>query len=178
MKKRRDDFVVQLEKAYAFPDDKKVEVNADPALFLPKMAAQLHLQVLESAVNGLATTIPDLVEQVLQRRENTARTEGEFYTMWPQLDRQNKAHTDAARALLGTIVANNPGIKRVDAMKQAGAAALVALGIPLEKLPVAPVAPPTFSPAAPGANGAPTPGRVVDTNPFTALSRELEEDLN
>lgn len=176
-KKRRDDFAVSLEKAYAFPEDKVAEVNLNPAAHLPKMAAQLHLQVLESATSGLAAILPQLIEQVIDRRDTVSKTENEFYAMWPQLDKANASHESTARNLLSTIVSTKPGISKVDAMKQAGAATLLALGIPYEKAPAPPPAAPTFSAGAPGANG-PTPGRAVVQNPFEQLSRELEEDLN
>lgn len=175
-KARRDAFVSSLERAYSFPEAQQVEVNGNPAQFLPKMAAQLHVQVLESAVAGLAATIPNLIEQVLARRDTTSQVENEFYAMWPQLDRKNASHLETARNLLTTIIQTNPKITKDAAMKQAGAATLLALGIPLEKAPAATPTPAVFSAAAQGAGG-PTPARQVPQNPFEALSRELEEDM-
>lgn len=181
--KRRADFTTTLEKAYAIPEDRLAEVNVNPAVELPKLAARLHLEVLESATAGLAALLPQAIATALHHQSTVTKTENEFYAMWPQLDRGNANHEATARNLLTTIVQGNPRISKADAMKQAGAATMIALGIPYEKAgvvaaPVAPAMPATFSPAAPGAGGTGTPGRTGGLlNPFDQLSREMEEDL-
>lgn len=177
--RRREAFTQSLEKAYEVPETERERINLNPSMELPKLAAKLHVSVLEAATEGLAAVIPQIVEQVIQRRETASSNERDFYAAWPQLDRSNPKHHQTVQTLLGTIVSMNPQISKADAIKQAGAAALVALGVPYEKAPTQPSAPPTFAAAAPGAGGPAVPAvpGAPDKNPFSQLSREFEEDL-
>ena len=174
---RREVFTQQLEKQYEVPEAQRAEINVNPAALLPKLAARLHVEVLEATTQGLAAVIPQIVEQVIERRNSTMEAERAFYSAWPQLKRDNPQHHQTVQNLLGTIVAMNPRISRQDAIKQAGAAALVALGIPYDQSPPPPTSPPVFQAAAPGAGGHVVPGSTPDTNPFSKLSREFEEEI-
>lgn len=177
--KRREVFTQMLEKQYEVPEAQRDEVNTNPSVLLPKLAARLHLEVLEAATQGLAAVIPQIVAQVIERRNASEQNERDFYTVWPQLKRENPQHHQTVQTLLGTIISMNPRISKADAIKQAGASALVALGIPYDQpsAPAAPPQPPTFSAASPGAGGMGTPGAPANENPFSKLSREFEEDL-
>lgn len=185
---RRTEYVKQLETAYAMPEKDALEFAANPAAGLPKLAAKLHVDVLESAIHGIMMQMPQVIEGFMQRREATAKNESEFYGTWPMLDKGNAQHRGTVESLMRAIVQGNPGIKRVDAIKQVGAAALVALGIPYDAprvaaapiAPAAPVIPPVagFSPALPGVGGLGVPGAPAgSSNPFENLSREFEEDV-
>jgi hypothetical protein len=175
-------FTQSLEKLYEVPEAQRADVNVNPATLLPKLAARLHVEVLEAATQGLAAVIPQIVAQVIEQRQSGERNEQEFFAVWPQLKRENPQHQQTVKTLLGTIVSMNPRISKADAIRQAGAAALVALGIPYEQGGAQPaparVEPPTFSAAAPGSGGMGTPSIPgANENPFAKLSREFEEEL-
>lgn len=187
---RRQEYVKQVQGSYAISEKDAIDFNANPAAKLPEIAAKLHVDVLESAVHGVMMQMPQVVEAFLLRREATQKAENAFYESWPMLDRNNAAHKATVNSLMAAIVQRNPNITRADATKQAGAAALVALGIPYTAqaaaaIPAVPqpavIAQPPgagFQPMAPGVGGSGLPGvQSQDANPFTALSREFEEDI-
>lgn len=198
---RRQEYVTQVQKGYTFTEQEALELNANPAAALPKLAAKMHVDMLESAVHGIMMQVPQVLENLLVQRETTRRNEDEFYAAWPMIDRKNPEHRAAVNGILGALVQRNPSIARAEAMKQTGAAALVALGIPyappaaapqapvVPGQPQVPVAPPAaaappaippvvgFTPAVPGAGGQGLPGRAGEENPFSKMSREFEEDI-
>lgn len=193
---RRQEYVTQVEKGYSFDEKTALEVNANPAAILPKLAAKMHVDMLESAIHGIMMQLPQVVEGYMTQRETTRRNEDEFYKSWPMIDRANPEHRSTVNGILSAIVQRNPSISRAEAMKQAGAATLVALGIPYTlpqsapETPTVPgqpqvaprasdlaVPPVGFSPALPGAGGQGLPGRAIEENPFSKMSREFEEDI-
>lgn len=189
---RRTEYAKTLETLYAMPEKDALDFNANPGAALPKMAAKLHIEVLESAIHGIMMQLPQVVEGYMTKRENTARAENEFYSTWPMLDKANPQHKQTVNSLMHAIVAGNPNITRAEAIKQAGAASLVALGIPYDApripvpgqppagaavLPAAPPAATPFAPALPGVGGMGVPGAKPGGNPFEQLSREFDEEI-
>lgn len=193
---RRQEYVTQVEKGYSFDEATALEVNANPAAILPKLAAKMHVDMLESAIHGIMMQVPQVLENLLVQRETTRRNEDEFYAAWPMIDRTKPEHRATVNGILSAIVQRNPSISRQEAMKQAGAATLVTLGIPytapaqatppvsagqpqVPSAPAAPVVPPVvgFTPALPGVGGQGIPGRQGEENPFSKMAREFDEEI-
>lgn len=104
------------EQAQAFEDNPQAE--------LPKLAARLHMQVLQASVLRVAQLLPELVSNIQQQQSAAQTTEQKFYEAWPDL-----AESREVVQRIGSVYAQmNPNATVEDFIKDVGAQAMVATG--------------------------------------------------
>lgn len=170
----RADYETRLMKAYGMSEDEGTELIRNPHEVLPKLAARLHLDVTEAVFRGIEAILPQRVAEVLSERTQQETVEKAFYTDWPQLNKPEY------RQLVGNMQRLHkqqfPKATQEAFVKEVGAAAMVALRLPMdEAAPAAPVVNRPFTPAQPG-GGAPGNSRVNSSNVFESLSEEFLQD--
>lgn len=148
----------ELTKLYAFDpvrDQAAIEeLRTNPEVALPKLAANLHYEVQLATYNSVMQAVPELIQQVMTRRDEVKVLETSFREMYPQLHTKPE-YQQAAENSIRAIRTANPQMPMSDVLKSAGIMAMITLGLPL------PGAPAPVAPAAPVASvvRAPPPGR-------------------
>ena len=176
----RSQYGAQLAQQYALGEDDARALLVEPEQILPKLAAQVHLNVLDSVLGAVMSQIPQIITSVQAQGQASAEAEGEFFGAWPQL--KDAKYKQAVYTAVATYRALNPQATRTEVVRGAGINAMISLRLPLPpellQMDVAQAgAPPaTFIPAAPGSGGLPQPTRPLNQNPFVALSEEFSQD--
>jgi hypothetical protein len=174
--KRREELLTELEQSYAMTEEEGVELLRAPEAVLPKLAAQLQLNIMEQLIQQVAGMMPRVIDNHLgQQKANTANRES-FFKEWPDLNKPE--YTDTLTRIAMTYRQQNPAAPRERAIKEIGAIAAMTLGVvPTGMIqPTVPVIaqPPQFRPAMPGGGG--RPAVAADSNPFTALANEWGDE--
>ena len=158
-----------LERAYAFNSDEAVELVSAPEKILPKLAARLHMDIMEQAVRSIAAVMPQVVAQQMQSVEEGRNAQTEFFKRWPDL---NKAEYQEQLGRIASLYRRANPTAPVDQMiQEVGAAASVALRVIPGQPAAANVPPPTAParPPLPGVGAAPPPQR----NTFELMAEEF-----
>lgn len=76
----------ELEKAYAFSEEDALAFQTEPELVLPKLAANLHMQITKDVMAGIQSILPSLMTNIsaASTAEQTARNQ--FYSVNPDLN--------------------------------------------------------------------------------------------
>lgn len=77
--------VAQLEQYYALQEDDAVALATEPEKVLPKLAARLHLEVMQNVQQQIASQMPQMVQTVQASSQREEQAKGEFFTVWPDL---------------------------------------------------------------------------------------------
>lgn len=172
----RESYTKALAEHYAMSEEEASAVLTEPEKVLPQLAARVHLEVVQNVLGTIAGVLPGVVLGVQQAQVQHKQLEDQFFTAWPQLDRQ--ADMGTVMSLAQAWRAANPTASAEEMVKNVGAMAIVKLG----KLPAAPpaqqVAPAvTGQPAYRPAVGAPSPVQPaqVDNNPWGEMAELLNE---
>jgi hypothetical protein len=174
----RNKEIERLVGAYALNGEDAAAILTSPETVVPKMLANLHVNVCDSIIGAIMSRMPDAVQAIMENGRAAREAEDAFYSAWPAL-KDAKYRTVVGQSIQA-YRALNPRAQRDEMIRAAGLNAMIysRLPIPPELLaaPSAPAQPqPSFTPAAPAAGpGAPPPTR--STNPFTLLNEELDED--
>jgi len=184
--KTRDALVESLAaETYQITDDEATAMITDPEKVLPKLLAKVHTNVLASMAQGIATQVPEMIQQVNYMNQVRQEYDQAFYKQWPKL----AEHRDTVERVSAVYQQLNPKATMKEAMQEIGAQAMVMLRIPIEGQPIAvpdagaPVAgetPPSTPPPAPaavGGAGAPAkPAPATQGNIFSEMAEEWLED--
>ena len=161
---------------YTLSDEDANMLISEPEKVFPKLAAQLHANVLEAAVQGIVAQMGSVVENILQTRETQQKSTDTFFTRWPKL----QDHSEQVQRVAAIYRQMNPQATPETAMEEIGLQAMMLLHIPLEETVVAdvPVAQnPPMPPAGPGISTASSAPAATESNAFTNLAEEfLQED--
>lgn len=118
----------KLTEHYTLTEDDAVAMATEPERVLPKLAAKLHMQVLQEARAQIMNMIPQVVKGVQMRETLETKAQGEFFGSWPELKGKEsevvqmglmfrqlnpKATPEEAIARIGEMTMNALGIKRV-----------------------------------------------------------------
>lgn len=177
----RQNRITQLEQTYALDEASANAMLTEPETVLPKIAAQLHVAVLENAMRAMQAMVPVMVQQMSYHSTVESKAKNLFTSVNPDLAdpklepvilelggvyrNVNKAASpEVAAQAIGNLVRAALGIA---APAPAGYSAQPA-ATPHSMPAVVP-----FSPAR-GAGGGQAPAAV--SNPFDALSREMEAE--
>jgi hypothetical protein len=161
---------------YALTEDQVVELDEDPAKFIPKFAARVYLDAVENATAAVVQLLPQVLGQYQQ---NTTKADGareSFFKTWDKLDPDK--HSDVLTSIGQAYRAANPNATPDEFIRDVGAATMVALKIPFEEAPAEPAAPaaPAHKPLGTGA--AQSPASPQDKNQFTQIAEEqLDEQF-
>ena len=177
----RDGKVKELEGMYAIDEDSAAALLTEPEVVLPKLAAKVHMEVLENAMRAMQAMVPVMMQQVTQHTELNTKAKNLFTSVNPDLaDPAYEQHImqfgqvyrsvnrtaspeEAARAI-GALVRSALGIAQPQGQAPAHQAAAPAVATPVP-----------FTPARGGGSGV-TRAQATD-NPFVQLADEfLRED--
>lgn len=75
----------EVQKRYEFSDEDKDEFHLNPENILPRMAAQVYVDVFESVLAAVNDMLPAKVTQLNSANLIAAQRTEEFYTAWPGL---------------------------------------------------------------------------------------------
>jgi hypothetical protein len=177
---RRQEFRSSLVKLYEpTTKDKGGLLLTEPEKVLPELAAELHMQVLESAVYGIMAQVPQIVQNVIAMQHTTERNEASFFAAWPQLAAKKVEAMPLITRFAPIYRQANPSASMEDFTREVGSMVMVALRIaPTGAVEPPPATPPAvFAPAVPGAGGAPPTGTPAPKNQWEQLQEEfLQED--
>lgn len=152
-------------------------LQTEPDKVLPKLAANLYLDVFEAVVKTVQGMMPSQVQNVMQTQTVNQKNETDFFGAWNKLDRGNAEHTNMLTRIGTAYRQLNPQATKEQFIQEVGAQAMVALRIPLEAdapSTVAP-APAPHRPAAPAAHSQPA-AKGKELNEYEQLANELLED--
>jgi hypothetical protein len=166
-----------LSKSYELSDDDVVLLASEPEKVFPKLAAKLHVEVLEAAVNGIMSQVPGVVARELDRQRMVIQSKNAFFSRWPQL----AAHEQAVQKVATMYRQMNPTTPMEQAIEEIGLQASVMLRLPVEGLPGTQVQNP--APVTPGIPPAPAQQAAARTaapqktsNAFSQLADEFIQD--
>jgi hypothetical protein len=167
----------ELTKHFALTDEDAEAVKDNPAEVLPKIAAELYLQVYENVMNGVIAALPRMVQGVQQQTQAITSAEEKFYGRW---DKLNTGEGKATVARLGAAYRQaNPNTTLDDFIRDVGIQASIALQLPIEGYTAPQEIPEERSqPSRPPAGGASRPAvqSAASSNPFSAMAEEFIED--
>ena len=174
----RDQVREGLVKNYALSEEDSDLFQTDPGKVLPKLAADLHLQIYQDVVRAVMANVPNTVDNLITTRDNTLKYVDKFYGDFPEL----KPYEKEVLKFSAVWRQMNPQASPETAITEVGKHMKIALGL---NGPAAPQtgAPPAAAvqapPPTPAPNSAaPTRSAVQPRNVFEAFAEELlaEED--
>jgi hypothetical protein len=173
----RNSRLSQLEQVYALDQEAADAMLTEPELVLPKLAAKVHMEVMENSMRAMQAMMPVMMQQVQYHTEREGKAKNLFTSVNPDLA---DPRYEAAIMELGTVYRNVNRTAPPEVAAQAiGNLVRAALGIaapgavaPQPQQMVQPMVAP-FSPAR-GAGGGNAP--IRPSNPFEALAMEMEKE--
>lgn len=172
----RDARAYLVDNVYKLSEEEAEELETDPVTALPKLAANMHLQVMRSATLNVARLLPMMIEQIQSTQSQSKSLEDKFYDAHPGL-----AEHKGTVLRYGQVYRQmNPQATVEDFIRDVGAQASVGLGIvqqpkQQQQQPVVQQTSP-HSPALAGRQQS-TPARMAPTNEFERIAEEfLTED--
>jgi len=153
-------FSEALEAHYAFDEEQATALQVEPEKVLPKLAARLHMEVLDNVMQHVYKALPNVIQSYTETSSRETKAQEEFYGAWPEL----KGHDQQVLQMGQMYRQMNPAATPQEAIQRIGEMTMVALGkkraqAAAEQTPAAPPAPP-YRPAAPGRVGTPPPAKT------------------
>lgn len=164
-------FLEKLTKDYGLTEEQTAQMLTAPETVLPRLAAQVHNNVLKQVLVQMQAVLPAMIQTVQASVQSNQSAQDKFFAAWPQLRGQEQMIQS-----VGTLWrSQNPRASEEEAIQAIGRGVNALLGITTPATqPAQPT--PQFKPAAPGGAGGLKPV-VPETNPFAALADEfLQED--
>ncbi len=158
---------------YALNEQAAEDLNDNAGEAIPRLMSKVYMDAVTASIGHVMSVLPQAVETALQVRDLTRTNEDAFYGAWPQLDKGQ--HHDAIVRLGMAYRQVDPNASLETFINNVGAQAIIALKIPMEAAPVEPVIAPV-APFQPAAASPPVATSAQKENPFSALSREMEEE--
>ena len=179
MLQRRNTLLSELSSRYTVSEVDAERLMTEPHKVLPEMAARNMLDSFDASVTVIASMLPKMIEDVVQRQTQADTAQKAFFEQWPQLAKPELAPEIQRVAAMYRQL--NPKVPLKKALSDIGALVATTLGLPLQ--PVAPVqnAPaPVMRPVpfVPGGAGS-TPGgsaQPAAVNEFARLALLNDED--
>lgn len=162
---------------YNLTEEQATELENEPAKAIPRLAARLHMEVLQQATAAAMRIIPSMMQEVTAVQSVQSQREQEFFSEWPEL----QSHRDDVLRFGTSYVQMNPNATFEDFKRDVGAQVAVARKVDLSARQTAaqqgngqaPPSPPPQKPlSARSAGGAQAPSKP--TNPFEQLDQEFE----
>lgn len=155
---------VLADQVYKFDEQTAEELDTNPSKVLPKIAAQLHMQVLTASITQVANAFPALMALHNDRNAVEREREDKFFGEYPHLKDHKDTVTRVAQ-VYHSMYPNDP--YEVRAPKIA-AMAMVEAKVPMPQAQPQPVV--ATPPIPTSARGAPsTPAPVQQKNEWTEL---------
>lgn len=167
----------QLAEGYfKLPQDLADELDTNPSAVVPKLMSRVYIDAIEGATHAIMSHLPAVIQNVSQAGDLSSRYERQFFEMWPQLKQGDAEHEQTVRSHAMLYRQQHPSAKPEEIMKHAGAAAVLALRLPVGA-PAGNGAQPTPPAHRPMGSGAPggTPGlQQRSSNPFEQLDEDVD----
>lgn len=163
------------EQVYALRPEQADKMITEPEAVLPALAAQVHLNVLESVMSAVRDQLPAWITHTQQVTAQKQQIDEAFYTAWPQL-REHAEAVDRNRAFYRQA---NPSISEEQLIKDVGAALYMSLGLvsPTADAPSDPAAKPSqVTPIHRPARGRGT-SKARPKNEWTEMAADDEDFL-
>jgi hypothetical protein len=118
-----------LEKnVYTFDEETREALDTNPSQVLPKLAAQMHMQVMSAALTQVYNMFPTLLQEHQGKMSAVQEAEDAFYTEYPQL----KGHEETVNRIAQVYRQANPkATDRKMIASEVAAMAMVQARIPL-----------------------------------------------
>lgn len=143
---------------------------------ISKLMARTFLQSTQAASMAIMQVLPQAIQQLRQNDERATREEDAFFSTWTKLDRKNEAHRNTIQQIAVSHRTAHPQMPAEEFIKQVGATAMVALGIPFDQPAEEEPAP---KPNPPVAKGGPGGAKTKPLSPFDEFVEEsLVEDID
>lgn len=174
--RNRDEMQNNLAKThYAMSEEQVTRLDTGDASLIPEIAAKVYMDAVTGAVAHMLTSMPQLVQQVLDQSKTDDDFNGKFYAANPGLD--PASHGVMIQQFGQAYRQVMPQASPEEFIRDVGAQVMVALRIPPPGQPplaeASIAAAPPFIPAGTGSQGG---GIVVPhINPFDALTKSMEE---
>jgi len=185
----RKEAVSTLTEAFKLSEEDEEKLAHSPNEVLPKMAANMYLDIFNSLTQVMQNQLPQLVTGILSQQKAVQDSRQAFYNQWPQLAKPEYAGT--VERIANSYNATNQNATPEEAIAEIGAQAWVALKLSLDDLaahvtgntpqqmvaPV-PVVTPIHQPAGPGNApvSAKAPVQRGVRNEYTELAEEILDD--
>lgn len=143
-----------LQKAYGLSEEEAKAFETDPVAVLPKLAAEVHMNVFDAVYQTLRAQLPAMVEQVQAQQRSRQEFHNAFFERWPEL----KGLEKDVQTAMNLYAQLNPGVTREQLIEDVGLQVSIRHRKPLPgskpapvQQPQVPAAAPAFKPAAPSA---------------------------
>lgn len=169
-------FRTNLSKMYLerIPEEQRNQFLPEQVQMLASLAAEQHVNLLESVVPAIMMQLPQVFEGIMQQREMVRQREQTFYGAWPKL----KGHEGTVTKILSAYLNGNPQVKFEDAVREVGAMAMVATRQTVDSpAPQAPT-PSAFSPAVPQSGSGTLPRPTQKTTWDEMVEDFIQEDMS
>lgn len=128
----RNTMIEQLaSQAYALDEDTAAQIMHEPEKVLPKLLAQMHVNIMEASLAGIGSALPIMIDQVSTVKTSAEKYRRDFYSQFSSLDKPE--YHDGVRQLAMALRAQDPNADPKTFMKKLGVAASVTFGVPLPK---------------------------------------------
>jgi hypothetical protein len=169
--------LAQLEQMYALDEASAISALTEPEAVLPKLAAKVHLDVLESSMRAMQAMLPTVLGQIQQGSELNTRAKNLFTSVNPDLvDPQY----EGAIMQLGQVYRSmNKSAPPEEAARAIGSLVRAAYGIvqqPASPPPLTPRQSTTGMPFIPARGAGGISQNAVSSNPFEQLAAEMEKE--
>lgn len=177
----RTEQVSKLEQVYALSEDSAQAMLTEPETVLPKMAAQMHMHVVESVFNAVMQALPQVVQATQAQQTVESKAEELFFGANPDL--RDPKFKEPIQKLGMMYRSMNKTAPPEEAVRAIGNLVRAAMGMqtpgatpPAAQAPAAVVqsAPAPFAPVR-GGGSAVTPSKATD-NIFATLADEMMQD--
>lgn len=170
----REQEMTRLQGYYALSDEDARLAVVQPEAVLPKLAASLHLNIVDSVVQAVLSRVPEIARASQERERAVAGNETKFYNAWPGLNKPE--YKDTVFRAVAAYRQLNPQATMEEVIRAAGLQATIHLRLALprellEQNVPAPVAT-THTPAIGVSHTQPVRPNAVN-NPFEVLSQEF-----
>lgn len=169
--------LTQLEQMYALDEASAVAALTEPENVLPKLAAKVHLDVLESSMRAMQAMLPTVLGQIQQGTELNTRAKNLFTSVNPDLA---DPQYEGAIMQLGQVYRSmNKTAPPEEAARAIGSLVRAAYGIVQQPAAVQAPAPrqgPQVLPFTPARGSGGVSQGTVSSNPYEQLAAEMEKE--
>lgn len=164
-------------REYALSEVDQRRLIAEPETVIPRLAAQVHVNVTRDIGSRIGQVIPQLVNRLVEQQLVGMRRETEFFSRYPKL--ANPAFRETVESSLSMVKAANPNITQEQLFQEGASYAAFRIrqqyqgqqraagGQPPVRSAVQP-----FVPMSPGAPSVPTAPQ--NSNPFAELANATD----
>ena len=179
MLQRRNSLLSEIGGRYVVSEADAERLITEPHKVLPEMAAKIMLDSFDASVSIMASMLPKMIADVVQKQSQADTAQKAFFDQWPQLAKPELAPEIQRVAAMYRQLNPNAPLKK--ALSDIGALVATTLGLPLQSVASVQNAPaPVMRPVpfVPGGAGSTPSGSAqpAAVNEFARLALLNDED--